>query len=201
MRYQYCVFSTTRICLRNSPTHRVYPNVSTKREGTHKDARTGILLISTHNGSQHIYPHFSTMPKYFRMSRFSSFQRQLVSTKKAKRLCCDSLAHLLLPTLFCKFQNLYEFNRVTEGPNKGSYYHERFMKGRPDLCSTIRRNKIKSENPSNQKRDPFVPMGSAAAATQLPQQLRALPMEQRDQRAASISSASLLQTLARRGIL
>lgn len=46
----------------------------------------------------------SVMPKYFRMSRFSSFQRQL---------------------------NLYDFQRVTEGPDKGSYFHELFVKGRP----------------------------------------------------------------------
>lgn len=56
------------------------------------------------------------MPKYFRMSRFSSFQRQL---------------------------NLYEFVRVTDGPDKGAYYHELFMRGRPILASQIRRNKIK----------------------------------------------------------
>ncbi len=53
----------------------------------------------------------SVMPKYFRMSRFSSFQRQL---------------------------NLYEFQRVTEGPDKGSYYHELFVKGRPVRKSLLR---------------------------------------------------------------
>lgn len=56
------------------------------------------------------------MPKYFRMSRYSSFQRQL---------------------------NLYEFQRVTDGPDKGAYYHELFVKGRPDLSSSMKRIKIK----------------------------------------------------------
>jgi hypothetical protein len=56
------------------------------------------------------------MPKYFRMSRFSSFQRQL---------------------------NLYDFQRITEAPNKGAYFHELFVKGRPILSTQIKRNKIK----------------------------------------------------------
>jgi len=56
------------------------------------------------------------MPKYFRMSRFSSFQRQL---------------------------NLYEFMRITDGQDKGAYFHELFIRGRPVLASQIRRNKIK----------------------------------------------------------
>lgn len=56
------------------------------------------------------------MPKYFRMSRFSSFQRQL---------------------------NLYDFRRATEGPDKGAYYHELFVKGSPNLSTMMKRNKIK----------------------------------------------------------
>lgn len=59
------------------------------------------------------------MKKYFRMSHFSSFQRQL---------------------------NLYEFGRITEGPDKGAYFHELFHRGRPILASQIRRNKIKGES-------------------------------------------------------
>jgi len=61
------------------------------------------------------------MRKYFRMNHFSSFQRQC---------------------------NLYEFGRVTEGPDKGAYFHELFHRGRPILASQIRRNKIKSETNS-----------------------------------------------------
>jgi hypothetical protein len=65
------------------------------------------------------------MPKYFRMSRFSSFQRQL---------------------------NLYDFQRITEGPDKGAYYHELFVQGRPILSTMMKRNKIKGVNtPQNAK--------------------------------------------------
>ena len=61
------------------------------------------------------------MKKYFRMNHFSSFQRQC---------------------------NLYEFGRVTEGPDKGAYFHELFHRGHPILASQIRRNKIKGETNS-----------------------------------------------------
>lgn len=56
------------------------------------------------------------MTNYFRMSRFASFQRQL---------------------------NLYDFQRVTEGPDKGAYFHELFIKHRPTLATMMKRNKIK----------------------------------------------------------
>lgn len=62
------------------------------------------------------------MPKYFRMSRFSSFQRQL---------------------------NLYDFQRITEGPDKGSYFHELFALGRPILSTMMKRNKIKGVKNKN----------------------------------------------------
>mmetsp|Transcript_3462 Transcript_3462/g.5779 ORF Transcript_3462/g.5779 Transcript_3462/m.5779 type:complete len:362 (-) Transcript_3462:96-1181(-) len=52
------------------------------------------------------------MPKYFRQSRLSSFQRQL---------------------------NLYGFTRITQGPDAGGYYHELFLKGRSTLCVHMRR--------------------------------------------------------------
>jgi HSF-type DNA-binding len=52
------------------------------------------------------------LPHYFSQSRLSSFQRQL---------------------------NLYGFVRITSGPDKGGYYHELFLKGRPLLCRHMRR--------------------------------------------------------------
>ena len=61
------------------------------------------------------------------MSRFSSFQRQL---------------------------NLYEFNRIADGPDKGAYFHDLFHRGRPVLASQIRRNKIKGDGtPTEVKKD------------------------------------------------
>lgn len=52
------------------------------------------------------------MPKYYKQSRLSSFQRQL---------------------------NLYGFTRIISGPDSGGYYHELFLKGRPALCTHMRR--------------------------------------------------------------
>jgi hypothetical protein len=62
------------------------------------------------------------MPKYFTTSRMSSFQRQL---------------------------NLYGFRRITEGQDKGGYFHENFVKGRKSLCKKIRRKKTSVKAPPN----------------------------------------------------
>lgn len=66
------------------------------------------------------------MTRYFRMSRFSSFQRQL---------------------------NLYDFQRITEGPDKGAYFHELFVPGRPILSTMMKRNKIKGVKNLQQKEE------------------------------------------------
>ena len=58
------------------------------------------------------------MPKYFKQTRFSSFQRQL---------------------------NLYGFVRVERtGPDHKSYYHERFLRDEPQLVETMGRSKRES---------------------------------------------------------
>lgn len=56
------------------------------------------------------------LPKYFQMSSFSSFQRQL---------------------------NLYSFQRITDGPERDAYYHELFVRGQPLLCTRIKRDRGK----------------------------------------------------------
>jgi hypothetical protein len=56
------------------------------------------------------------LPKYFKQSKLASFQRQL---------------------------NLYGFQRLTKGNDKGGYYHEYFLRGRTDLCAKIHRLKVK----------------------------------------------------------
>lgn len=55
------------------------------------------------------------MPKYFKMSVWKSFRRQL---------------------------NLYDFTRVTCGPDRGSYYHKSFVRGKPELLDDMKRNKL-----------------------------------------------------------
>jgi len=53
------------------------------------------------------------LPRYFReQTKWSSFSRQL---------------------------NLYGFSRISSGPDSGAYYHELFLKGRPNLCHYMRR--------------------------------------------------------------
>jgi len=56
------------------------------------------------------------LPKYFNHSKFASFQRQL---------------------------NCYGFRRFSQGRDAGAYYHEFFLRGRPNLCSRISRLKQK----------------------------------------------------------
>ena len=56
------------------------------------------------------------MPVYFNQTKFASFQRQL---------------------------NLYGFRRITQGRDKGAYYHECFQRGRRNLCQGMHRQKVK----------------------------------------------------------
>lgn len=56
------------------------------------------------------------LPCWFRQTKFSSFQRQL---------------------------NLYGFRRITNATDKGGYYHELFLRCKPQLCYSIKRTKIK----------------------------------------------------------
>jgi len=56
------------------------------------------------------------LPRFFCQSKLTSFQRQL---------------------------NLYGFIRLTAGNDRGAYYHELFLRGRPDLCRRMVRTRVK----------------------------------------------------------
>ena len=70
------------------------------------------------------------MPKYFKQSKMASFQRQL---------------------------NLYGFNRLTGGLDKGGYYHELFLRGKVSLAYNINRMRVKGTGvrmPTNPDSEP-----------------------------------------------
>jgi hypothetical protein len=56
------------------------------------------------------------LPKFFRQTKYKSFQRQC---------------------------NIWGFERLLDGPFKGGYTHDEFVKGNPSLCSKMKRQKIK----------------------------------------------------------
>lgn len=56
------------------------------------------------------------LQKYFNISKMASFQRQI---------------------------NLYGFSRLTQGPDKGGYYHELFLRGKPELSARMQRVRVK----------------------------------------------------------
>jgi hypothetical protein len=76
------------------------------------------------------------MPAYFNQTQYKSFQRQL---------------------------NIYGFQRVTRGKEKGSYTHDLFTRGKPALCRFMTRTKIKGKGSkdqlSSQQQEP-VPLSS-----------------------------------------
>jgi len=70
------------------------------------------------------------MARFFNMSKFSSFQRQL---------------------------SLYGYLRVTNGADKGAYYHSSFLRGMPRLCREIKRTVVNGKGvrtPADPSKDP-----------------------------------------------
>ena len=88
------------------------------------------------------------MPKYFKMGSYASFQRQLNLYSK----CCINpvvMLHLAIhPPIDTLFPvRLADFTRIAEGPERGSYYHELFIQGKPLLSTTMKRKEVKKPAP------------------------------------------------------
>ncbi len=83
------------------------------------------------------------MPKYFRQTRFSSFQRQL---------------------------SLYGFLRLTKGADSGAYYNEWFLRGLPHLCTHMQRTRVKGygvrQSSSPETEPDFYGMDAVSASQQ-----------------------------------
>lgn len=88
---------------------------------TSKDAReSSIISWRVHGRAFRVDDRdmFATlvMPKFFKQTRYKSFQRQL---------------------------HLWGFKRINQGADEGSYFHPHFLRGMPDRCRLMCRQKIK----------------------------------------------------------
>ena len=96
---------------------------SSNHDNDHQEeVRKMMMMTNHHHRNQHRVHFFkvhnipkfceTVMPKYFNQTKYKSFLRQL---------------------------NFYGFGRVNSGPNRGSYWHRNFRRGRLDLCYEIKR--------------------------------------------------------------
>jgi len=99
------------------------------------------------------------MPAFFNSSKYKTFQRSL---------------------------NLWGFESVVRGPDKGACYHRFFLRGQPDLCKNMMRVKIKGGGSPEAATGPFP---SAPVVTQK-------PLGQSLQSGTSELPAAALSTLA-----
>ena len=93
--------------------------------------------------------------RYFNQTKYKSFQRQLVrslsQTKPAgfqagltRFSLCSSTS---FPNAICYsralIQNFWGFERIKSGVEKGGYHHPHFVRGCPDMCHQMVRQKVK----------------------------------------------------------
>lgn len=97
-------------------------------EVTHKQGRGDIMSFFPHGRAFAVHKPkeflAEVMPKYFATGRMNTFLKQL---------------------------NLYGFRRITEGKDKGGYFHPKFILGKRHLCKQIRRKKTDWKAPAGGK--------------------------------------------------
>jgi hypothetical protein len=81
------------------------------------------------------------MPCYFNQTHYKSFQRQL---------------------------NSYRFHRFVAGKNKGTCFHELFMRDKPDLCTNINRMKVTRGRPHAALVQQTLPLDNHAPSPKAP---------------------------------
>ena len=64
---------------------------------------------------------------------------------------------------FLKQLNLYAFRRITEGRDKGGYFHPQFVQGKRHLCKLIKRKKTDSKPPASKAKS-LVAVGESKEA-------------------------------------
>ena len=94
---------------------------------------------------------FISNHRYFRQSKLTSFQRKFPQAARRQFLlfnCSLLMSVLAKPKLKLSLYslgqlNLYGFRRLTVSEDRGGYYHELFLRGRPDLHKLITRVRVK----------------------------------------------------------
>lgn len=106
------------------------------------------------------------MPLYFQQSKIRSFFRQL---------------------------NLYGFLRITEGRDRGAYYHELFLRGMPFLAARILRQKVKGTQvkgiPSPETEPNFYSMPFVMLTSSLPPMIVSGALNVNSERIMHLSSS------------
>lgn len=111
------------------------------------------------------------MPHYFKQTKMASFQRQL---------------------------NLYGFNRLTGGLDKGGYYHEMFLRGKVSLSYDIHRMRVKGTGvrlPTNPDNEPNFYALPPVVKDPVPMDFRP-PMKSADPRNAGVPPLPALPKIA-----
>ncbi|CAB9527672.1 shock factor protein (Partial), partial [Seminavis robusta] len=107
-----------------------------------KNGKADIVSFLPHGRSFAIHKQneFATiLPGYFATDRMASFQRQL---------------------------NLYGFRRITDGKDKGAFFHEKFTLGKRSLCKKIKRKRGNRRSSSSLRRGSQASSSSTSMASQ-----------------------------------